>query len=140
MHIETYSYDNRKEIDNIYIHDSYFDDININLNSKKMYITISGEYLEGKSCVIIFENMIHFECDRLDLWGGEENRILGIYLGNDDEPDKYINYKVEKEQKNVFHKIKFEQNKCKFINVCIQTNTGDIISIICEKMLFVYDY
>lgn len=35
MNIETYSYDNRNEID----------------------------------------NMIHFECDRLDLWGGEENKI-----------------------------------------------------------------
>lgn len=139
MKIKSYSYDNRKEIDSIYIHDSYFDDININLNSKKIYITISGEYIEGKSCVILFENIIHFECDRLDLWGKEENRILDIFLENDDETDKYIDYKVNEEQKKVSHKIQFEKNGCKFINVCIQTNTGDITSIMCEKMLVIYN-
>lgn len=139
MHIETYSYNNRKEIDNIYIHDSHFDNINIDLNSKKIRITLSGEYLESKSCVIEFENMIHFECDRLDLWGGEENRILGIYLENDEEIDTYINNKVDKEQSKVSHKIQFDKNGCEFIKICIQTNTGDVTSIICEKMIFIYD-
>lgn len=91
MKVQSYSYKNRKEINDIYIHDSYFNNINIDLNSKKIYITLEGEYIEGKSCIIIFENIIHFECNRLDLWGGEENRILGIYLGNDDDIDKYIN-------------------------------------------------
>ncbi len=117
MNIEKYTYSNREEINHVYIHDSYFNNVNIDLNNKKIYINLVGEYIEGRTCIMIFENVIHFECDRLDLWGGEENRILGIYLEDNTDSERYINDKIEKEQKKGNSKISFKEDKHKFINI-----------------------
>lgn len=138
MNIKQYTYKNKEEINDIYIHDSYFADINLSINNKKIYITLEGEYLKNKSCSIILENVIHFEFDRLALWGGEENRILDIYLEKNDNAEEFINNKVKKEQEECSSTIiEFAQEKNIFINVCIKTNTGDVTSIICEKMALI---
>lgn len=143
MEIESYSYDNRKEIDNIYIHDSHFDNVNIDLNNKKCIITLEREwieedYIENKTWTIIFENLIHFECDRLALFGECGNEIMEMYLNEDEEINKYINHKVEIEQKKICGEtVEFKQKEKKFISIGILTNTGDTTSIICEKIIII---
>lgn len=143
MEVKQYTYKNKEEINNIYIHDSYFGDINVNINNKEIHILLKGKYLENKgehfkneSCTLSFQNVIHFECNRLDLWGGEENRILDLYLEEDDSVKQFISSKVKKEQEKCYPTpIEFIQDTEKFISICILTNTGDVTNIVCEKMI-----
>ena len=138
MNVTQYSHVNIKEIDDIYVHDSYFSNINVNIDNKEVHITLEGRYLKNESCSLTFQNVIHFECNRFDLWGGEENRILELYLEEDNNVKEFINNKVQKEQEKCFPTtIEFKQDKDKFINICILTNTGDVTSIICEKMILI---
>lgn len=139
MEIKKYTYKNRIEIDKINIHDTYFEDINIGINTKKIFINIFGGYLVNKSASILFENIINFEINKLELWGKTDNRILDLYLEDDGTVIEYIDNKIKQEQQHTTNLIEFKQDKCKFINVGIRTNAGDTINIVCEEMIYMED-
>lgn len=137
MEVKQYTYKNKEEINNIYIHDSYFSNININMNNKKIYATLEGEYLKNKACSLIFENIIHCEFSRIELWGIGESRILEIYVDEENSVKKYIEDKIKKEQDEGTNICEFKQDINKFITIGILICTGDIISITCENMIII---
>ena len=71
--------------------------------------------------------------------GGE--RINTIFLGDDNLPHNYIKGKLEKATEEYRAKNCsdpqdfFSKDKEKFINIGLEIMSGDIISIICEKMI-----
>ncbi len=141
MFIKNYIYENRKEIDDIYLHDSFLENIIINVSEKKIDMNINWEWPKHKECNLCFEKVVYFKFDRLDFWGDAGDCICDIYLGEDDFAEKYMSEKIKKEQ------LEAKKKKCsepinifktnKFITVCIQLLSGDIEIIICEKMIFI---
>lgn len=141
--MEEYTYQNRKKINEVYMHDSLFNGIIIDMYNKKIDINLirwelSDEYKKRK---LTFENVLHFEFDRLDFWAGDGGCINEIFIRDYDIPQKYIKEKLEKAI--IEHRAKkcsdpvdfFSHEKDKFINICLQLMSGDIVSIICEKMI-----
>lgn len=136
MEIRQYTYKNKEEINYINVRDMYFADINVRLDNKKICIILESTYLQNKSYNMFFENVIHFECSRLDLFETKENKLLEIYLNEENSIKKYIDDKVKKEQEKCYPTpIEFIQDTEKFISICILTNTGDVTNIVCEKMI-----
>lgn len=125
MSVKSYVYKNRKEINDLQIPNGYIDSISMDTKYRKMKVFIIGKSFDEDLSVITFENVMYFNWNKGSV---EKNAILDIYLGNDDIAKEYEYTKPLKEQKN--------QEKTKFIDVCIQTHEGYINDIICEKMIF----
>lgn len=141
MSVKDYIYENRKEIDNIYIHDGFIKNIMIDVEKKKINMNIILTWPEDKICNIFFEKVINFEFNRLDFWGDAGGNICEIYLEEDQFAKEYVEEKVRNEEikakeTNTSKPINiFKQDK--FITVCIQLLSGDIERIICEKMTYI---
>lgn len=147
MGVEVYTYQNRKEINEVYLHDSLFYDVIINIEKKTIEMNLNRwepdeyEYDKYNKCKVTFENVLHFEFDRLDFWGDGGERINTIFLGDDNLPHNYIKGKLEKATEEYRAKNCsdpqdfFSKDKEKFINIGLEIMSGDIISIICEKMI-----
>lgn len=125
MSVKSYVYKNRKEINDLQIPNGYIDSISMDTKYRKMKVFIIGKSFDEDLSIITFENVMYFNWNKGSV---EKNAILDIYLGNDDIAKEYEYTKQSKEQKN--------QEKTKFIDVCIQTHLGCINDIICEKMIF----
>lgn len=144
MGVEVYTYQNRKEINKVYLHDSLFYDVIIDIEKKTIEMNLNrwepDKYDEYNKCKVTFENVLHFEFDRLDFWGSGGECINTIFLGDDNLPNKYIKEKLEKateeyRAKNCSNPEDFfSKDKERFINIGLEIMSGDIISIICEKM------
>lgn len=144
--MEEYIYQNRKKINELYMHDSLLIGLIVDMCNKKIDIDLNRWELseEYKKCKVIFENVLHFEFDRLDFWAGDGGCINDIYIRDDKISQEYIKKRLK--YAIIEHRAKkcsdpvdfFSHEKDKFINICLQLMSGDIVSIICEKMTFTY--
>lgn len=142
MGAEVYTYQNRKEINEVYLHDSLFYDVIIDIEKKTIEMNLNRwKPDEYNKCKVTFENVLHFEFDRLDFWGDDGGCLNTIFLGDDNLPHKYIKEKLEKataeyRAKNCLDPEDFfSKDKERFMNIGLEIMSGDIISIICEKMI-----
>lgn len=128
--IKEINYINKNELEEIYIHDTFFKEINIDYNNKVLYIMVLEDDTK-RCCKLIFENVVRFDLFKLSLWGKTNNQILDMYLDNFDIM-QYINQKCNKNQiKNVI------QNVDKLFSIEILIDNGDKIGITCNKITFI---
>ncbi len=128
--IKEINYINKNELEEIYIHDIFFKEINIDYNNKVLDIMVLED--DTKRCYkLIFENVVRFDLFKLSLWGKTNNQILDMYL-DDFDIMQYINQKCNKNQiKNVI------QNVDKLFSIEILIDNGDKIGITCNKITFI---
>lgn len=128
--IKEINYINKNELEEIYIHDTFFKEINIDYNNKVLYIMVLEDDTK-RCCKLIFENVVRFDLFKLSLWGKTNNQILDMYL-DDFDIMQYINQKCNKNQiKNVI------QNVDKLFSIEILIDNGDKIGITCNKITFI---
>lgn len=141
MNMKKYKYNNRKQINDLYLHDTVIYDISVDIGKKEINISGECEYPEHKKIYLTFENVINFEFDRLDFWGEGGDWINDVYVKDDDIPQQYINTKLEKaisesKKTNTSEPLDFfSKDKNKFISICINLHSGDEINIICETLI-----
>lgn len=138
MDIKEYTYKNKEEINDIYLYDNMIENIKMNLKNQIIEINMIVTYPEHKLCTLTFENVIHYEFDGLNLWHNDKACVFESYLEKDDVTLKYIEDKIRQEQEKNSDII-FEQDKNKFINMCVKLHSGYEIIIICEKITELYE-
>lgn len=127
MEIKEIDVTNKKEINNIYIHDTYIEDINIDYNRNIISINLAES--NKRYYNIIFQDIARFEYDKLSLCGKTNNQILEMYL-DDYDIKQYIT------QKEINKNYKAMRNIDKLFTVGFLADNGDRISITCEKVLY----
>jgi len=141
MEIKEINNTNRHDVNKLYIHDTYFTDIDIDANNKIVRIEVSEDY-SRRHYKMTFENVIKFDLSKLCLWGKTKNQILEMYLENCDVK-KYIQEKEDSERKLqeglniVKSSASYGGDTEKLFSIGILTDSGDRIIIICEKISFI---
>ena len=125
MKINEINIENKEDLRDVYIHDTYITNINIDYDNKKIIIDFSES--EKRCYTIIFENIARFELYKLSLWGITHNQILDMYL-DDYDIKQYINQKGN-------YKYKTTQNLDNLFTIEILAENGDKISITCERVI-----
>jgi len=142
---------NKNEIDNLYIHDTFINKIEINHPKREATLFIKG--YKKRKYIIGIEGVLLIECEYLNLWRSTDYKVLDIFLYNDDI-EQEISIKEQKGNKRIIQNINNEQSYVRYegskelIKIGIELDSGDIIKIICEKVIFtnlsspnaLYDY
>lgn len=127
MKINEIDVTNKKDIEKLYIHDTYIENINIDYNDT---IIMTIFLKNDENCFkIVFKNIIRLDLYKLSLWGKTNNQVLEIYLENYDIKE-YI------QQKEKFENAQSTKDTDILFTVGILADNGDRISITCEKVIF----
>ncbi len=142
---------NKNEIDNLYIHDTFINKIEINHSKREATLFIEG--YKKRKYIIGIEGVLLIECEYLNLWKSTDYKVLDIFL-YDDDIEREISIKEQKENKRIIQNTNNKQSYVRYegskelIKIGIELDSGDIIKIICEKVIFtnlsspnaLYDY
>ncbi len=124
---------NKAVINNLYIHDSYFQGFTYNYTDHSIVFECINPYL-NKTFIFKFINVIFFSTQECDFWGGGD-RILEWY--SDDCQD--ILTHLFQEQKGIDNQYLelLEVKYRPYIQICFLINSGAQLTIICEKVDFI---
>ena len=112
----------------IYLHNSYFKQINYNDENKILYV-ICQDYNNNKIKTIHFYNVIYFEMQNGYYWGKMDGRIINWEL----EEGKYgLNRLKQLYQEN--NGDLSELNKLKYIDSVFLSCEGNKFTIVCEEI------
>lgn len=131
-----FNYKNKEKINEcINIHDTYFENINID-SSKKIVDIIVKHYNTKKQYSIKFKNVLNFEMNSFDLWCKSDNQILGLYVDNSYDIIKKILEieEIDKKFGENISSIKNEINTEKLLVITILADNGNKIIIICSEL------
>lgn len=123
-----FNYDNQTEIDKLYVHDcvfyGYYYDYNNHVVKMKCFDAVKNIYKD-----LIFRKVIFVENQSCEFWG-PGNSIYDLWF----EKDILKGFKSHyMEMVNKEKDLSFLDLFCKYIQICIQLNSGDKIRIICES-------
>lgn len=122
------NWENRSEINSLYIHDSTFEGLVYDYANRQILLKCINYYAK-KKFDIIFENVIFCNIQSCNFWGEGKN-ILVIYLDDDEvQLKKFI--EIQNSNSHDYNGSKLAQN-VKYIQVGIDINSGDQIFIGCE--------
>ena len=126
--------DNKEIIDSqIYIHDSIFSGFDYNYKERQLKI-VSDNYFLKKTFCIKFYNIIFLNCNFLDMWGGDTDRILDWQM-----IESSFSFDSVKEDYTVnptaYIDSKLDDNVIYF-STRFTLTTGSTIETTCEKIEF----
>lgn len=124
------TFDNRKVIGSkdVYLHDSYFKQINYDDENKILYI-ICQDYYYKKLKYITFYNVIYFEMQNGYYWGKSNDESI-IEWGLSKDNENLLKFQKLNEKNNGKY-LNFEK---KYIESSFISSAGNILTIICEEI------
>lgn len=130
--IMKFTFKNKKEIQNLYLHDSLFKGFTYDYEERKLSLSIMNEEESGK-IVLTFNDILFLKMEAYGLWGKRVERINGIWL---EEKSDYMNkaQKLLAEEKEKYPKCYEHAPAINYFQINLQIISGDEISIICESM------
>lgn len=125
-------WDNKEEVDNLYIHDSYIKEAEYFYDKRKINLTCEY-FFDGnhKQFRFTFNNVIFAEVQSCRFWGkSSKSRVSVIYF--DKENNSYK--ELCDIQNNGSYKFSYLNCGIKYLPIVIETNSGDVMTIVCESM------
>lgn len=121
-------WNNREEIDKLYIHDSLFEGFRYNYEERQIQLDCENDWL-GKSFHFTFQNVIFCSLQSCNFWGPGPH-ILSIYLEEDTLPMRELIKTQEKNQKDYAGSCL--DTGIPYLQVGMKLNSGDELLIGCE--------
>lgn len=125
-----FTYQNRKEIDNQYIHDSQFMGFEYDYDKREIRIFCDNYYVHKRNR-LFFRNVIFLEMQSCEFWG-MGNSILEIWAEENTEQIKSLMEKFEesKQPDDICRLV----DGTKYLEIGMLLNSGDTMLIICESL------
>ncbi len=112
---------NEDAINDIYVHDSYLDDMYFSYEKKVLDFSVVNYYTNTK-VFFKFNNVFYYEITACDLWGAS-NRINGMGI---EEVNSCILSNIKASPKQRIKKAD------ELINIVFEMVSGDLMSITCQ--------
>ncbi|HIW51152.1 MAG TPA: hypothetical protein IAA10_09410 [Candidatus Blautia intestinavium] len=130
--IMKFTFKNKKEIQNLYLHDSLFKGFTYDYEERKLSLSIMNEE-ESKKIVLTFSDILFLKMEAYGLWGKGVERINSMWL---EEKSDYMNkaQKLLAEEKEKYPECYEHAPAINYFQINLQVLSGDEISIICESM------
>lgn len=125
-----FTYENRKEIEKQYIHDSEFTGFEYDYDKREIRIFCDNYYPNERNR-LFFKNVIFCEMQSCEFWG-MGNRILEIWAEENTKQIKDLMKKFEesKQPGDICRLV----NGTKYLEIGLLLNSGDTMLIICESL------
>lgn len=131
MHIHINN-DNKNEVDNLYIHDSFFTGYQYNYTERQITLTCNNDYLK-KTFFFKFNNVIFSKLESFALWGKGAN-IMYISL---EEDARKLDELTQKYSTTPDYKLSYLGQETPYLIINFLINSGDELFIICENIDYV---
>lgn len=128
-----FNWENRNEIDNIYIHDSIFKGYSYDYDKREIELYCEYKYAEEKTdeMKFIFHNVFMTQLQSCSLWGNGLH-VLGVYY----DPDSFLLREAKQmieEAKNKWGGQTYLDEKMEYLPIVFEMNSGDVLMIACEE-------
>lgn len=129
MRETNYCWNNREQINQLYIHDSEFTGYQYDYDKHQIQLTCENYYLK-KTFHFVFHNVVYHNMQSCSFWGSG-NSILCVYLGDRALHDIDLPI-ADGALHNPNPCRKFE----KHMQVVLELNSGDIFNVFCDNAVF----
>ena len=125
-----FTYENRKEIEKQYIHDSEFTGFEYDYDKREIRL-FCDNYYQNERNRLFFRNVIFCEMQSCEFWG-MGNAINGIWVEENTEQIKSLMEKFEesKQPDDICRLV----DGTKYLEIGMLLNSGDTMLIICESL------
>ena len=121
---------NRKEIDKLYIHDSFFEGYVYNYYKRQINFSCNNSYLK-KKFIFTFNNVIFSSMQSCLFWLGG-NSILVVYLDENNDELKHL-IEIQNSKPDLYDGSCLSEST-DYLPVVFEINSGDVLLIICESL------
>ena len=126
------TYENKKQVDDIYVHDSTFTGFLYNYEDREIVLSCKNIYLK-KELHFVFSNVVHVNLQSCSFWHGGDS-IYALYLGDASVQEQILRAYGEN---NNWLEGSYLDEGISFILVVIQINSGDVLEILCEGIEYI---
>lgn len=126
-----FNFDNINEIDGLYVHDNVFNGYIYEYEKHIVKMTCFDER-KNVNRELVFNNVIFIENQSCEFWGSG-NSIYDIWVEKDNSKLVLLRKHYLDIAPNINNSNELDIFD-KYIEICIQLNSGDKISILCESL------